>query len=576
MAPKPRQRRPLPQKTADDPLPTERLPSSFLVRRSPMVQPMTMEASAVLLLAILTAWLWNYMKPDVNLLQQQSFIDLFCRQPDTTCLGSMLAIGTATGTTIASKQLVRKSTIVLKVPRSLQIWDEDALKDDSIQKILGNLEHPLDKAAVLALFLARWQRRLRDDDSFRQGSLQEQPVLVSYLLRQLPDYEHFESYHPVLWDDVTLTELLRRSSLSFAFVKEIQRQIHDEFTSVSDHIERRDYYAARLSVLTRSFGTATTEASGSYAMVPILDSFDHRTPPNVGFTTQHNGDYVVTALANFRGNIHDNYGKRSDPNLFARYGFVNGDGTEYTQAGINLWHLVKLQDDIQGIVTTPVDEQYRIAILRYLQYDDGYPACVGRPEPNDAFAQNAWRLKELKYKYLLHRAHSHKHWVILASPRNKDKKGTAPELDQSNVQFNATMVFATCRVLSLTHEDYDGEAITLLETHMRDLDYALPATHDGLEFRTLFCMSRMSSTAMERFATTIDLEKELIAKLDHGSPQWMAAHLRLGELQTLQALKHVSFSKLRANYGANLLGSSPAYSMRDQPCLKEDLMPLLS
>ena len=535
-----------------------------------------MEASAVLLLAILTAWFWNYMRPDANQLQQQAFIDLFCRQPATFCLGSMQAIGTATGTTIRSKQLVRKGTIVLKIPRNLQIWDEDAIKDDSIQQIIGSLERPVDKAAILALFLARWQRRLRDDDSFRQSSSQEHPVLVNYLLYQLPSYEHFESYHPILWDDVTLTEQLRRSSISFAFVKELQRQILDDFTSLSDHVDRKDFYAARLSVLTRSFGTATTEADGSYAMVPILDSFDHQTPPNVGFTTQDNGDYLVTALASFRGNIHDNYGKRSDSNLFARYGFVNGDGNEYTQAGINLWHPVKLQGVPQTIATTPIDEQYRVAILRYLQYDDGYSACVGPPQPDNAFARDAWRLKMLKYKYLLHRAQSLKHWVILASPRSKEKTSGVPQMGHSNRQFNATMVFATCRVLSLTHEDYDGEAITLLEAHMMNPDYALPATQDGLEFRTLFCMSRMSSTAMERFATTIDLEKELITKLDQGSPQWMTAHLRLGELQTLQALKHVSFSKLRANYGENLLGSSAAYSMRDQPCPKELLMPLLS
>ncbi|GKY93495.1 hypothetical protein MPSEU_000316900 [Mayamaea pseudoterrestris] len=543
-----------------------------------MLHPMTMEASAILFLAMLTAWLYNYMRPDLIHKQQQSFIDLVCGQPDTSCLGSMRAVESLTsGTSIETKQPVRKGTIVLQIPRRLQIWEEDARQDDYIKHIIASMEDSLDGATILALYIAHWQKRLRENSSFYESSFVEHPVLLHYLLHQLPTYEHFDSYHPILWDDNMLAELLRRSSLSYAYVKDMQRQLHDEYSKLVDHVDRNDYYAARLSVLTRAFGTSLSrKANGSYAMVPILDSFNHQSPPNVGFTTQANGDFVVTALVNFRGEIHDSYGKRSDQNLFARYGFVNGDGTDLTQAGINLWHPVQLQDSTQMTISASVQEQYRLAILRYLQYDDGYSECVTQTDAEqDSYMHNAWRLKQLKYQFLLQRAHSPKHWIVTMSPRNKERQHGIPALDPSQVQFNATAVFSTCRVLSLTHEDYEGDATSLLEHYMLDMDYVLPDTRNALEFRTLFCMSRMASTGMERFATTIELEKQLIRELEPGTAQWMAAHLRLGEMQTLQALKHVSFSKLRSSFGENLLGSSPAYSMRNEPCPKDYLKPLL-
>jgi hypothetical protein len=249
-----------------------------------------------------------------------------------------------------------------------------------------------------------------------------------------------------------------------------------------------------------------------------------------------------------------------------------------------LWHSVRLHETsgVSSAVDSSTEEQYRIAILRYLQYDDGYSECVVAPlaltesgGANESFAHSAWNLKQIKYKYLLLRARSLKQWVVTMSPRNKEKSNVIPEFDHASIQFNATNIFSTCRVLSLTHQDYDGRAASLLETHLHDFDFVLPPTRDGLEYRTLFCMSRMTSTAMDRFGATIELERQAIEKAEPHTTGWMMAHLRLAELQTLQALKHVSFGKLRADYAdENLLGSSPAYSMRNQPCPRESLKPL--
>jgi hypothetical protein len=553
------------------------------------IQSMTKEATVVLLLTMMTAVLWNHLRPEMNRPQlQQSFLLQFCQHANTVCAPGMQAVQTQTysGTTTETKQPIRKGTTVLKIPRKLQIWDTDALGNESIVEILGSLNGDLDSAAVLALFLARWQRRLHDDAVFLESSMQQEPIFVSYLLQQLPLYEQYESYHPILWNDNLLEQLLPKRSLSYAYIKDIQHLIHSEYVTLAEHVDRKEYYAARLAVLTRAFGTkamskSTINHSGSYAMVPILDSFDHQSPPNVGFVTSSNGDCVVTALTNFRGKIHDSYGKASDPHLFSRYGFVNGDGTDYTQAGINLWHLVKPQDGESDQPTTLADD-YRLPILRYLQYDDGYEDCVGPPidehgAPSVAsFGRKAWTLKQLKYKFLLKRAHSFKHWIVTVSPRNKEKRKGVPEIDMATIQLNATSIFSTCRLLSLTHEDYDGQAAAIVENALNDLDFVLSPTRDGLEFRTLFCISRMTSTALDRFTSTVEQEKDLISSYDTGSSEWMTAHLRLGEMQTLQALKRISFGKLRADFSEQVLGSSPAFSIRDQPCPKEFLLPLLS
>lgn len=540
-----------------------------------LLQPMTWEASAILILAMITAWFWNYMKLDTRHEGKQMFMDLVCRQPDASCVDGLRVVVTKTGTTTESRQIVHKGTLVLKIPRRLQIWDEDAIRNETIHELLGDIRNDVNSGAILALYIARWQRRLRDDSNFYEASVREHPVHVEYLLRQLPSFEQFENFHPIFWENDELEELLRRSSLTFGYVKDLQRTISDEFNMFSNFVERKDYYAARLSVLTRAFGI-NINASDSFSMVPILDTFDHQASPNVGFKTDSDGNFLVNALSSFRGKIHDSYGKRSDQNLFARYGFVNGDGTDYTQAGINLWHPIQ-QQDIGSVISASTKQQYRLALLRYLQYDDGYAECVTQPAAGaEVYHRDAWQLKQLKYRYLLHRAHFSKHWVLTMSPRNRDSSGTSIlKLDPKNIQFNATRIFSTCRVLSLTHHDYNGEAIKLLEEHMTDFDYVLPDHRDALEYRTLFCVSRMASTAIDRFASTIELEEELVSSHDAGSKEWMAAHLRLGEMQTLQALKHFSFSKLRSQFGDTTLGSSIAFSMRNQPCPREMLMPLL-
>ena len=372
------------------------------------------------------------------------------------------------------------------------------------------------------------------------------------------------------------------------------------------------------TVVSSSFETVSLEvvqaagldlSHGCFAMIPILDSLDHHAKPHVGFaltnpsivasspdyqasfsSSSSSSSFVISAVRSIAAGseIFDTYGKRSDSDLFARYGFVNGDGSDYTQASIALWHGVQSdeyqhdKDDDDNTRRPPLHTR----ILRYLQYDDGYEKCVEKSQTE------AWELKKLKYRYLSLRSNLPAHWVATFGPRDPSSRpalssktliqATPPSFDArlNGITFNGTALFSTCRLISLTHYDYNGQATALLTQHVDDLSYFLPeAPGHGLEFRTILCIARFASTALERFGRSLPDQYDLVARLNKNrnavqSKEWMIEHIRLGEMQTLEALKKVAFSNLRA-YG-DRMNSEPAFTMRDNPCDRKHLQPLLA
>lgn len=578
----------------------------------------TLQACAVLTVAIIIGILWNWfdesVDPDVH-----RFLKQICNAADDSvfCHPALMP----SRRTQRATRKIKRGEVVLVVPRHLQLWDLDALRDPFVRKeLLGariNNGEPLPNAAFLAAHLARERQKAIHQNSDLH------PILFNYLIKVLPSYDDYAAFHPILWTEQELVTSLGHYSSTFSHVMMFRRLLHEEYdaftrasTAFSNLVDRSDYLTARLHVLTRSFGTGPLPVTGSespsqpssseiemyktvgglsleqgsHAMVPVLDLFDHHASPNVGFSYSADREgFVISAVSNIAPGfeVMDTYGKRTDSDLFARYGFVNGDGSEWTQASLALWHSVQASESSRGL------EREKPQILRYLQYDDGYRSCVGQNDDEDA-----WTFKKWKFAYLLSIAGKESFWIAHMSPRDKNSKpgrstnepitlNPPPDVHmERNLQFNGTTLFGTCRLLSLTHFDYNGNATELLKDALdRESSVAgvLPPTNDALEYRTQMCVARIASTAMSRFNTTLGEQKELVARLNQeafGSRRWTVEHLRYGEMQTLEMLKQVAFSALRNTFGEKGVdlarkSDDPAFHMRDKPCPPEMLRTLL-
>jgi hypothetical protein len=379
-----------------------------------------------------------------------------------------------------------------------------------------------------------------------------------------------------------------------------------------------------------------------------LDFYDHHASPNVGFEFKYRGRrdgpdddrdgssnrhrrhdddedddeydvedpdhnqlyadgyFHITALQTIspEATLYDSYGMRTDSDLFARYGFIQGDGTDYTQASLALHPL-----DFRPFHRRPADfvVRQRGQVLRYLQYDDGYLDCVdpaAEPVP-------AYELKKLKYLYLLRRADSIPSWTVVMHPRKRSrppksdldgpkKAGYIPPYNpvQHPPVANGTSAYTTCRVIALMDGDYDGRAVELLSSLANDTSRnSLPplrrsgsrpsatdagvgggaAWEDALEYRTLHCMTRLIAASMQILNTTLDEQMDALRHPDNQHPSWgwHFAQLKLGEVATLMHLREIVHGRLRGRYERYFkMGSVPGYAIHRNGCPRETLDPL--
>jgi hypothetical protein len=323
--------------------------------------------------------------------------------------------------------------------------------------------------------------------------------------------------------------------------------------------------------------------------------YNHHGKPNVGFAYDDKVSSFVISAA--RGGIKagaevmDSYGKHTDTHLFAQYGFVSGDGSDYTEATLAVYHqpesiVTSVSQDDQRIDEKKIYDQLQAQVLAYLQHDDGYEECVTEQH------HDAWAFKHWKYPYIFQLATKKNSWTVMMTPRNpKSRPATSsnipisdevPRFDKRRIEFavNPDALFSMCRLLSLTHHDYNGTAGSLLQENMFNVDtLILPPTKDALEFRTLMCMARLTQTALSRFGVSVADMEDQVTRLNREpgafqSRNWTAAHLKLGEMQTLEALKGVAFAGLRA-FPDEMNSTAPEHKMRDKPCPRANLEPLL-
>ena len=588
--------------------------------------PYILQSIGILLVGILVSLFWNFFNPVDPSVKQ--FLSLACR------VASCNSFVVPARRTLQTMKPIQKGTPVAKIPRSIQIWDIDALRDPIIQPLVTKARHdrtrnPLASSAFLAFYLALHLEQVskQEEDGDSNSSFSIDPLRQAYFNVFPKDL----SYHPLLWNYTRLEEELRSHSSAFHVVRSHQDMIESEYIGIKRAwtevypdkemtIDVDAYKEARIQVLTRSFSPGVIASTvdttpeerelwktnlandlteGCHALVPILDLLNHHPHPNVGYHYDVDQEaFVVQAEANLPlgYELYDTYGRFSDAYLFAQFGFNNGDGSGYTQASISIFHRLldwnsKGEFSYFPLGTDPQDDPViakyqRRDMVRYLAYDDGYDECIKGPDLHP----KEFELKKLKLEHLCAMANHGWRWIANMGPRLPQSQATvsaetpilyqAPALrDLRALQLDVSKVVGTCRLLSLTVDDYDGTAVDVLQEQLGNATFVAPMGSTELEYRSVMCVGRLASTALLHFPKSIEEEMSTVERLTidaFQSTEWTTAQVRLGEMQTLQAMSGVAFAHARKMEQENpdLLQTREGM-LRDQSCPSEYQMILL-
>jgi hypothetical protein len=281
----------------------------------------------------------------------------------------------------------------------------------------------------------------------------------------------------------------------------------------------------------------------------------------------------------------------ADARLYARYGFVNGDGSGPIQLSLAYHHeMMKLNfsnqyDYMPDTGATPKFQNFqKRGLAKYLQFDDGYPECNSGPSTHPEEAE----LKRLKLQHLLDIANEYERWNILIGPRNsKSLPARSTEIPITTVVPQFTKNFTlipeleslreTCRMISLINDDFHGKAQQVLKENIGNKDFRIgPNVSDSLEFRSFMCISRWFGTralSME-LKGKFQVEYRRLFKMNHdefGSNDWAAHHVRFGEMQALQAASGLVFERVTQSWESKKVDPEPEYKMRDAACPEEHL-----
>jgi hypothetical protein len=560
----------------------------------------------------------------------QSLFDVACKRG--YCSESLELVGRS----LKARHPVEKGERLLEIPRSMQIWDLDALRDPFIRKNLFQARHketskPCSRDGFLAAYLALQKINAGGQTTSRTNKV---------WLDNLPTLQEF-SFHPLLWDADVLEAKLGKRSLAHGMASHFRWEMEAEyeaFTAASSKfarlISQDDYRVARLVVNSRSFGTVPpgqNEAlpngeafedeldmykrelgidfsKKAVAVIPVIDLINHHNVNNI-FWRQDETSHELALYAN--GSIPEgtefvaSYGDKHDAAMYVLYMFNTGDGRGYTAAHVAAFHEINYAEmyhraaagEGKDASTNPVNQQKDL-MIRYLLHDDGYQECI-QQEGGPLVAEHtlAAELKRVKLDFLEQIASVQSAWVVHLSPRNPssdplvvDATDTLipPSFDRNAIpDLELGNVLSTCRVISLTHRDLNGDATATLKNALASMKqdkedktstkttttnttiFKLPRGDDALEARALTCLGRLAKIGLKQFGTTVQEETRRVARLNREefqSPEWSAAHVRLGEMQSLQAIAR--FASMYAKEWEEQLENPPSedFIVRTTPC----------
>lgn len=289
--------------------------------------------------------------------------------------------------------------------------------------------------------------------------------------------------------------------------------------------------------------------------------------------------------------IKASYGVLADSHLFARYGFVNGDGSGPIQLSLAFYHeMMKLNisnqyDYLPDTGATPKFRSYqKRGLAKYINFDDGYAQCNSGPSTHPDEAE----LKRLKLQHLIIIANDYDKWNILAEPRNPNSLPAktiddpitlmVPQLEKNyTILTGLDRLRETCRLISLINDDFDGKAIQVLTDNIDNPNFSIgPNVSDALEFRSYMCITRIFGTRVATMELQGNLESEYrrVSKMNRnefGSKNWTAYHVRFSEMQALQAGSGFLFERLSQNWESKKVNAAAPYTMRDTSCPEEYL-----
>jgi hypothetical protein len=328
-------------------------------------QQMTGYGVVVVVIAIAMGMIWNAKMVHKNVDPSISaFWKSVCR---SSWCGRMVY---PTKRTLQAVRPIRPGETLVEIPRTHQIWELDALRTDIVKELLPArhqlTQNPLAGGAYLAAHVALEQQRLTISSNVTGPSLSSIDKVRALYFRSLPSYKDLkEMDHPILMSRSDLRTMLGHHSWNFAVVIMYQEMVESEYVALTNTsatfgslVTKEDYQTARIHVLTRSFNPGpegclgeqerlfkeereemetlwglekdTLFAEGCHSMVPILDMLNHHPQPNVVYKFDTGKQaFVISAKSQIpvKWELMDSYGMYSDSHLFAKFGFVNGDGS---------------------------------------------------------------------------------------------------------------------------------------------------------------------------------------------------------------------------------------------------------
>ena len=236
----------------------------------------------------------------------KSLVHLACQ--DGNCIEDKVL--RAEGRTLFAGQKLGKHWELLNVPRDIQIWTLDALRDEFVKSLTGARHSNTDKFLVEQAFLAAYLAILvKRNGAAQSSSPDRQRTVSSIYLENLPTYEDYKLYHPVTFDLRELNSLYGSHTQTYFLVSKRKEEIESEykaFARVSSEFAKslsyEEYVAARLNVQARAFKAGPLSDQDAppkelewykknigvdvqesvTVMVPILDAFNaHHKEQNV-------------------------------------------------------------------------------------------------------------------------------------------------------------------------------------------------------------------------------------------------------------------------------------------------------
>jgi len=508
--------------------------------------------------------------------------------------------------TLIATEPIAPQTVLMEIPRELMIWDLDAVRNEYIREEILFTTIP-GKVAKRAALLSAYLALLRNDFTTQTDHTLQ---LQASVAKQLPSYDDFKAYHPVLASIEQMELLLGNHSPAFRDLLALRESLNNEydaFIATSDKfatlVSREDYLSCRLAVQSRAFQipgvlpeseipkseqeyyTQTIQIDfskdGVLSIEIINDWMNSHVNNNVmvgGYdAVKRRGRAWSTKAIKPGQELIMDYGRFHDYVLFGQYGYVPSDGTGVTIATVAAYH--NIGDAIPDLAQ----------MMSYLQYDHGYPECIEKELHPDAF-----RLKELKSRYLREIAIDSSRWALPLPPRlsadvtppsttSLPEDYTVPSFGADVYEYletHALSISLPCRLVTLTEKDLDNAEEFLLKD-METLEKAAsPLDTPTLQLeelqvspawmiRTIHCMRMMASAQKEMYGTTVESKtREIMSLARDGKSntlEFNAAHVTLGEMQSQEALETWALDVLLSVSGMEGL-SSEELSVRSEPC----------